>query len=74
VDEAADGRAARLSTASLYAAFPPEEARRIAERLEPHPTPTHGGRSDSARTDRERHRNQPQVTATWQFTIAEVRI
>jgi hypothetical protein len=29
--------------ASLYEAFPPEEARRIAERLEVHPTPKHGG-------------------------------
>ena len=28
--------------ASLYAAFPPEEARRIAERLEIHYTPKHG--------------------------------
>jgi DDE superfamily endonuclease len=28
--------------ASLYEAFPPEEARRLAERLEIHPTPKHG--------------------------------
>src|SRR5438874_618103 len=28
--------------ASLYEAFPPEQARRIAERLEVHPTPKHG--------------------------------
>jgi hypothetical protein len=28
--------------ASLYQAFPPEEAKRIAERLEVHPTPKHG--------------------------------
>ena len=30
------------SIASLYAAFPPEEARRLAERLEIHHTPKHG--------------------------------
>ena len=30
------------STASLYAAFPPEEARRLASRLEIHYTPKHG--------------------------------
>ncbi len=30
------------STASLYEAFPPEEARRIAARLEIHHTPKHG--------------------------------
>lgn len=30
------------STASLYAAFPPEEARRLAAKLEIHHTPTHG--------------------------------
>ena len=30
------------STASLYQAFPPEEARRLAERLEIHFTPKHG--------------------------------
>ena len=29
-------------TASLYDAFPPEEARRVAERLEIHLTPKHG--------------------------------
>jgi hypothetical protein len=28
--------------ASLYEAFPPEQARRIAERLEIHYTPKHG--------------------------------
>ena len=28
--------------ASLYHAFPPEEAKRVAERLEVHPTPKHG--------------------------------
>ena len=30
------------NTASLYTAFPPEEARRLAERLEIHYTPKHG--------------------------------
>jgi hypothetical protein len=30
------------SVASLYEAFPPEEARRVAERLEVHHTPKHG--------------------------------
>jgi hypothetical protein len=30
------------SPASLYEAFPPEQARRIAEKLEIHPTPKHG--------------------------------
>jgi len=33
---------------SLYAAFPPEEARRIAERLEIHYTPKHGSWLDMA--------------------------
>jgi hypothetical protein len=30
------------SPASLYAAFPPAEAKRIADKLEIHPTPKHG--------------------------------
>jgi hypothetical protein len=30
------------SPASLYAAFPPAEAKRLADKLELHPTPTHG--------------------------------
>jgi hypothetical protein len=30
------------TTASLYEAFPPEEARRLAQRLEIHYTPKHG--------------------------------
>ncbi len=30
------------TTASLYATFPPEQARNLAERLEIHYTPTHG--------------------------------
>lgn len=36
------------STASLYEAFPPEEARRLTERLEIHPTPKHGSWLDMA--------------------------
>ncbi len=36
------------NTASLYAAFPPEEARRLAERLEIHYTPKHGSWLDIA--------------------------
>ena len=36
------------SPASLYEAFPPEEARRLAERLEIHHTPKHGSRLDMA--------------------------
>lgn len=36
------------STASLYEAFPPEEARRIAGRLEIHHTPKHGSWLDMA--------------------------
>ncbi len=36
------------SPASLYEAFPPEEARRIAEKLEIHPTPKHGSWLDIA--------------------------
>lgn len=35
-------------TASLYATFPPEEARRLAERLEIHFTPKHGSWLDMA--------------------------
>lgn len=36
------------NTASLYAAFPPEHARALAERLEIHYTPKHGSRLDIA--------------------------
>jgi DDE superfamily endonuclease len=36
------------SPASLYEAFPPEEARRIAGKLEIHPTPKHGSWLDVA--------------------------
>ena len=36
------------SPASLYEAFPPEEARRLAERLEIHHTPKHGSWLDRA--------------------------
>lgn len=36
------------SPASLYNAFPPEEARRLAERFEWHYTPKHGSRLDMA--------------------------
>jgi DDE superfamily endonuclease len=36
------------SPASLYEAFPPEEARRLAERLEIHHTPEHGSWLDMA--------------------------
>jgi hypothetical protein len=36
------------NTASLYSAFPPEEARRLAERLEIHYTPKHGSWLDIA--------------------------
>ena len=36
------------STASLYKAFPPEEARRLAERFEWHYTPKHGSWLDMA--------------------------
>jgi hypothetical protein len=36
------------SVASLYEAFPPEEARRIADRLEVHHTPKHGSWSNMA--------------------------
>jgi hypothetical protein len=36
------------SPASLYEAFPPEEARRLAERLEIHHTPKHGSWLDMA--------------------------
>ena len=36
------------NTASLYEAFPPEEARRLAERLEIHFTPKHGSWLDIA--------------------------
>jgi DDE superfamily endonuclease len=38
-------------TASLYEAFPPEEARRIIERLEIHYTPKHGSWLDMAETE-----------------------
>ena len=37
--------------ASLYEAFPPEQARRLAERLEIHYTPKHGSWLDMAETE-----------------------
>jgi hypothetical protein len=37
--------------ASLYAAFPPEEARRLARRLEIHYTPKHGSWLNMAETE-----------------------
>ena len=37
--------------ASLYEAFPPEEARRVAERLEVHHTPKHGSWLNMAETE-----------------------
>src|SRR5271163_1138010 len=37
--------------ASLYEAFPPEEARRLAERFEWHYTPKHGSWLDMAETE-----------------------
>ncbi len=36
---------------SLYAAFPPAEARRLAERFERHPTPKHGSWLDIAESE-----------------------
>ena len=36
------------TTASLYATFPPEQARKLAERLEIHYTPKHGSWLDRA--------------------------
>jgi hypothetical protein len=36
------------SGASLYEAFPPDEARRLLDRLEVHPTPKHGSWLDMA--------------------------
>ncbi len=36
------------TTASLYATFPPEQARKLAERLEIHYTPKHGSWLDIA--------------------------
>ncbi len=36
------------SPASLYDAFPPDEARRITEKLEIHHTPKHGSRLNVA--------------------------
>ena len=36
------------STASLYSAFPPEKARRLAEKLEIHYTPKHASWLDMA--------------------------
>jgi hypothetical protein len=39
------------SGASLYEAFPPEEAKRLLDRLEIHPTPKHGSWLDMAETE-----------------------
>jgi hypothetical protein len=44
------------SAASLYAAFPPPEARRLAEKLEFHYTPKHGVGSTSPKSNSARSR------------------
>ncbi len=38
----------KLGIASIYAAFPPEEARRLAKKLEVNPTPVHSSWLDMA--------------------------
>ena len=74
--------------ASLYAAYPPQEARRLAERLEIHHTPKHGSWLNMAEIELsvlarqcldERMENQPrlvQATAAWEQTrnVAATRI
>ena len=41
----------RTKPASLYEAFPPDEARRLIEKLEIHDTPKHGSWLDMAETE-----------------------
>jgi hypothetical protein len=45
------GAAHKHTAASLYAAFPAAEARRLAERFEWHYTPKHGSRLDMAESE-----------------------
>ena len=65
--------------ASLYKAFPPEEARRILNKLEFQYTPKHGSwlnmaevRSDVAAWEKER--NNMNSTINWRFTTDKARI
>ncbi len=70
--------------ASLYEAFPPEQARRIAERLEIHHTPKHGSWLNVAEIELsvlkrevrawEEERNGRAVEVRWHFTTADARI
>jgi hypothetical protein len=71
------------SPASLYAAFPAAEAKRLADKLELHHTPKHGSwlniaeielsaleRATSAWADRRNAAGRP---VAWQFTTADAR-
>jgi hypothetical protein len=70
------------SPASLYEAFPPDEAKRLADRLEIHHTPKHGSWLNIARHDTlvrrvarwQADRNAAEAKVKWQFTTADARI
>ena len=66
--------------ASLYEAFPPAEARRIARRLEFHYTPKHGSWLNMAEIEFSvlaraclRGRNAAGATINWRFTAQDAR-
>jgi len=61
--------------ASLYEAFEPQEARRLAERLDIHYTPRHGSWLNMAEIAAwEADRNNSARKIDWQFTTADARI
>jgi len=69
-------------TSSLYLAFPPEEARRLADRLEIHYTPKHGSWLNIAEIEfsvlkrqcLNTDRNNQQTKIDWQFKTKDARI
>ena len=72
------------TAASLYAAFPAAEARRLVKRFEWHYTPKHGSSLDMAESElavltsqclsRRIHRNKHHASADWQFTTENARV
>ena len=70
------------SPACLYERFSPEQARRIAQKIEWHYTPEHGSWLNMAECELSvlaslsppPHRHAAQVTVQWHFTTADARI
>jgi hypothetical protein len=81
---AAGNRANLAASASLYAAFPAAEARRLVKRFEWHYTPKHGSWLEMAESElavltsqclsRRIHRNKHHASADWQFTTENARV